>query len=125
MEVAMKVYPVQCNNIIALTGKGMVVLQNRLDSQKDVPGSHSEAVASPSHDGVHAVNIKVEEFSDTEDREDPAPMTIVGIKAEYEVSCMSLCPLLGICQSHPELPVLFLICICYTKIHQFCEEMNS
>jgi hypothetical protein len=34
-------------------------------------------------------------------------MTVVGIKAEHEVSFMSLCPLLGISESHPELTVLF------------------
>jgi hypothetical protein len=63
-----------------------------LGLQKDVPGSHSVACAS-SLDGVHAVNIKVEEFSDIEDRKDSVPMTAVGVKAEHEVSCMSLCPL--------------------------------
>ncbi|XP_023704688.1 uncharacterized protein LOC111862998 isoform X4 [Cryptotermes secundus] len=51
---------------------------------KDEPGSHSEACPSLSHDGDQAVNIKVEEFSDIEDGEDPVPMTVVGIKAEYE-----------------------------------------
>jgi hypothetical protein len=49
---AMKVYPVLCNNIIAMTDKGMMVLQNRLGSQKDVPGSHSEACASSSLSSV-------------------------------------------------------------------------
>jgi hypothetical protein len=111
-EMAMNAYPVLCNNIIAMTGKGMMVLQNCLNSQKDVPGSHSVALASSSLDGVHAVNIKVEEFSDIEDEEDPVPMTAVGIKAEHEVSCMSLCLLLGIYCLHPEF-VLFLICICH------------
>jgi hypothetical protein len=96
----------------------MVVSQNRLDSQKEVPCLHSEACPSSSHDGVQAVNIKVEEVSDVEDVEDPIPMTFVEIKAEHEVSCMSLCPLLGVCQSHPVLPVLILICICYTELLQ-------
>jgi hypothetical protein len=99
----------------------MLVLQNCLHSQKDVPGSHSEACASSSHDGDQAVSIKVEEFSDIEDREDPVPMTFVGVKAEHEVSFMSLCPLFGILSSHPELPVLFLICICYAKLLQSSE----
>jgi hypothetical protein len=57
-------------------------------SQKDEPCSHSEACPSWSHDDDPAVNIKVEEFSDIEDVEKPAPMTAVGIKAEHEVSCM-------------------------------------
>jgi hypothetical protein len=67
----------------------MVVLQNRLDSQKDVPGSHSEACASSSLNGVQALKIKVEDSSDMEDGEDPVPMAVVGIKVEHEVSCMS------------------------------------
>jgi hypothetical protein len=72
----------------------MVVLQNCLESQKGVVGLHSEACASSSLDSVHAVNRKVEEFSDIGDREDPVPMAVVGIKAEHEVSSVSpLCPL--------------------------------
>jgi hypothetical protein len=119
MEMPMKVYPVVCNNIIAMSDKGMVVLQNRLYSQKDVPGSHIETCGSSSPNGVQAVNIKVETFSEIEDRKDSVPVTAVGIKAEHEVSCMSpLCPLLGISESHPEFPVLFLIGICYTKLLQ-------
>jgi hypothetical protein len=74
---------------------GMVVLQNSMDSQKDEPGLHNEACPSSSHDGEQGVNIKVEEFSDVDDGEDRLPLTVVGIKAEHEVSCMSLCPLLG------------------------------
>jgi hypothetical protein len=98
----------------------MMVLQDSMDSQRDVPGSHSEACAS-SLDGVQAVNIKVEEFSDIEDGEGPVPMTVVEIKAEHEVSFMSLRPMLGTSQSHPELPVRFLICIFHTKIFRSSE----
>jgi hypothetical protein len=85
-----------------------------LYSQKDIPGSHSEACASSSHDGHQAVSIKIEEFSDVED-EDPVPMTFVEIKVEHEVSCMSLCPLLAISHSHPELPVLIFISVVTKK----------
>jgi hypothetical protein len=91
----------------------MLVIHNCLDSQKGAPGSHSEAHTLSSHDGDQAVNIKVEEFSDVEDREDPVPMTFVGVKAEHEVS---LCPLLGISRSHPELCVPCLICIRCTEL---------
>jgi hypothetical protein len=77
---------------------GMVVLQNCSDIQKDLPGSHSEACESFSHIGAQAVNVKFEEFSDIDDRKDPVPMTVVGIKAEHEVSCMSLCPVFGVSQ---------------------------
>jgi hypothetical protein len=93
----MKAYRVLCNNIIAMNDRVMVVLQDSLDSQKDVPGLQSEACGSSSLSGVQAVYIKVEEFSDVEDRVDPLPETVVGIKAEHEVSCMfPLCPLLSI-----------------------------
>jgi hypothetical protein len=67
-----------------VTDKDMVVLQDSLDSQKDVPGSHSEACASAPLD-VQAVNIKVEEASDVED-EDPGPMTFMEVKLEDQVS---------------------------------------
>jgi hypothetical protein len=108
-----------------MTDKGMVVLQNCLDSQRDVPGSHSEICASSSHDGDQAVNIKVEEFSEMEDWEDPVPMTVVEVKIEPEVSCMSVCPLLGISHSHPEFPVLFLLCFCHKKLLQSGEGPKS
>ncbi|XP_023707101.1 zinc finger protein 28 isoform X3 [Cryptotermes secundus] len=102
MFMVMKVYPVLCVDITANTDKGMVVLPNCLDSQEDVPGSHSEACSSLSLSGVQAVNIKVEEFSDMEGGEDPVPMTVVGLKAEHEGcahpqkdipgSCSDTCP---------------------------------
>jgi hypothetical protein len=50
---------------------------------------HSEACLSSSHGGDQAINIKDEEISDMEDGEYPVPMTIVGIKAEHEVSGIS------------------------------------
>jgi hypothetical protein len=101
-----------------MTDKGMVVPQDSLDSQKDLPGLRSEACASSSLDGVQAVNIKVEDFSDIEDRKDSLPMTVVGIKAEHEVSCMCVstvrhilvtciifCSLSHLCLSHKTAPV--------------------
>jgi hypothetical protein len=85
-----------------------------LDSQKDVPGSRSDACASSHHDGDQAVNIKVEELSDMEDEQDPAPMTFVEIKAEHEVSFISLlCTVRPV--SQPEVSVL--LCICDTKFY--------
>jgi hypothetical protein len=71
----------------------MVILQNCLYSQKDVAGPHNEACAAPSHDRHQEVNIKVEEFSDMEDGDDPAPMTFMEIKFEHEVSCVPTQPL--------------------------------
>jgi hypothetical protein len=118
MVMAMKMYLVLCNNSTSIRDKGMVVLQNCLDSQRDVPGSHSEAFRSSSLDGDQAVNVKVEELSDVEYEEDHLPMTGVAIKAEPEVSCISVCPLLGVSHSHPEFPVLFLLWFCHTKLLQ-------
>jgi hypothetical protein len=118
MIMAKKAYPVLCNNILAMTDNSMMVLQGSLDSQKDVPRSHSEVCPS-SHAGDQAINIKVEEFSDTEDSKDPVPITVIGLRAEHEVSCMSLFTIRHIL--HIELPVFFLNCICHTKLLQCFE----
>jgi hypothetical protein len=86
-----------------------VFLQNCLESQKDVPNLRSEACALSSDDVDQAVNIKIEKCSDVEDAEDPVPITFTGIKAEHEVSSVSLvCALLHIAESHPELPFSLL-----------------
>jgi hypothetical protein len=87
MVMAMTAYPILYNNIISVTDNGMVVLQNSMDSQKDEPGSHSEACLSSPH-GDHTINVKDEDISDMEDGEDPVSVT-VGIKAEHEVSGIS------------------------------------
>jgi hypothetical protein len=72
-----------------MTDKGMVFLQNCLESLEDVPDLHSEVCALPS-DVDQAVNIKTEKFPDVQDGEHPVPMTFVGIKAEREVSDLPL-----------------------------------
>jgi hypothetical protein len=43
-----------------------------------------------SHDATQAMNIKTEEVSDAGEEEDPVQITVPKIKAEPEVSCMSL-----------------------------------
>jgi hypothetical protein len=53
-----------------------------------VAGSHRELCGAHSHDGHQAVNIKVEKFSPGQDGE--VPVTVEEIKAEHEVSCMSV-----------------------------------
>jgi hypothetical protein len=68
------------------------------------PGSVSETCPMSSHDGNRIINIKVEE--------DPVSIEFPGIKAEHEVSCMSLCPLLHPFQRHPESYIFFLISVC-------------
>jgi hypothetical protein len=76
-----------------MADKYAMVLQNCMDLQKHAPGPCSETFAASSHDANQAVNIKVEEVSDVEvEEERPVPMTFIGIKAEHEVSCVSVCP---------------------------------
>jgi hypothetical protein len=60
-----------------------------------VPGLWSETCPSPSPDGNGSINLKSEEVSDVKGEEDPVPIPFPGIKAEHEVSCTSVCPLLG------------------------------
>jgi hypothetical protein len=44
----------------------------------------------PFHDANKAMNVKAEEVSDAEEEEDPMPIKLLEMKAEPEVSCMSL-----------------------------------
>lgn len=68
--------------LYSLTDKDMLVFQNFGDMNPTSP------------DANQAMNIKAEKVSDTEkeeeDEEDPMPITFLEIKAEPEVSCMSL-----------------------------------
>jgi hypothetical protein len=82
-----------------------MVLQKCADFLKVEPGFglSSETSPTPSHQENHIIiDIKVEE--------DPWPVTIPGIKAEYEVSCISVCLLLNTFHRYPELCIAFLIC---------------
>jgi hypothetical protein len=81
--------------------KSTVVLQNSMDCLKVEPGLASETSPTSSHEENHIIDIKIEE--------DPWPVTFPGIKAEYEVSCMSVCLLLGTFHRYPELCIAFLI----------------
>jgi hypothetical protein len=83
---------------------GTMVLQICTHFLKIEPGSSSEACPKSSHDGIQISDVKVEE--------DPVPITFPGMKAEHEVSCMSVCPLLGTFHKYPELCTVFLISIC-------------
>jgi hypothetical protein len=73
-----------------MINKGIVLLQNCMDLQKDMQGSCSET-CPVSHDANQITSIKVENVSDTEEEEDPVPLKYSGIKSEHEVSCMSVC----------------------------------
>jgi hypothetical protein len=65
-----------------------------------------------SHDANKAMNVKAEEVSDAEEEEDPMPITVLEMKAEPEVSCMSVCPLLSRYHKYAKMPVVFLILLC-------------
>jgi hypothetical protein len=67
----------------------MMVLQNYTDLGNAVPGPCAETCTT-SHDATQAMNIKSEQVSDAEEKEDPVQITFPTIKAEPEVSCMSL-----------------------------------
>jgi hypothetical protein len=84
--------------------KGTMVLQICTDFMKVEPGSISETCPAFSYDGDHIIDIKVEE--------DPMPINFPGIKAEHEVSFMSVCPLLGTFYIYLDLCIVFLISVC-------------
>jgi hypothetical protein len=83
--------------------KGMVVLQNYMDLQKDVPGLCSEMCLSSSHDENQVINIKVE-ATDIQEDEHPMLITFPVIKAEHKVSCISVR-----FHKYPELLIVFLM----------------
>jgi hypothetical protein len=68
----------------------MMLLQD-VDLLKVVPGSYSETCPISSNDGNEGIEVKVEAVTDIQEEEDLVPV----IKAEHEVSCMSMCALLG------------------------------
>jgi hypothetical protein len=72
-----------------LVDKDVMVLQNYTNVEKVVPGPCGET-CSTSYDSDQAMNIKAEEVSEVKVEEDPEPITFPKIKAESEVSCMSL-----------------------------------
>jgi hypothetical protein len=87
-----------------MTDKGVVVLQNCMNMERCVPGSHSETYPTSSHDAYQAMNIKVEDVSGVqEEDEDPAPISYEEIKAEHEVSCVSTTNQIS-CTIYAELP---------------------
>jgi hypothetical protein len=72
----------------------LFALQNPADLET-VLGLHSEICPTSSHDACLASSIKAEVLSDAEAEEDPVPLTFVGIKAEPEVSSVSVSMLGG------------------------------
>jgi hypothetical protein len=79
----------------------MMVLQNCMDFLKIELGSITDTCPMSFHDGNQIADIKVEEASDTQEVEDPLLITLPEIKVEHEVSCMSVCLLLGTSHRYP------------------------
>jgi hypothetical protein len=72
-----------------MINKDVMVLQNYTNLEKVVLSPCGETYPV-SDDADQAMNIKAEEVSDIDEEEDPVPVTFPKIKAEPEVSCMSL-----------------------------------
>jgi hypothetical protein len=68
---------------------GTVCLQNCTDFEK-VSELHSEICPASYHDAYPTISIKAEVPSDAKEEEYPIPLTFVGIKAEPEVSYVSV-----------------------------------
>jgi hypothetical protein len=77
--------------------KDMMVLQNNTNSEDVLVGPYGETYPA-CYDADQALNIKAEEVSAAEEKEDPVPKTIHEIKAEPEVSCMCMSTLRQILQ---------------------------
>jgi hypothetical protein len=88
----MKVYTFSCNaDSIGMIHISMVVLQKCTDILKDEPGLCSETCLT-AHDGNQAIDVKFQKGSDIEEEDDPVAITFPALKAEQEVSCVSMCP---------------------------------
>jgi hypothetical protein len=69
--------------------KGMMVLQSYTYSENILVGPYGETYPA-CHDADQAMNMKAEDVSDAAEKEDPIPIKVLEMKAEPEVSCMSL-----------------------------------
>jgi hypothetical protein len=90
----------------------LVILQNVTDLEKGLSGSCSETCPVSSQDADLDMSMKVEEVSGLQEEDVPVPTIWQAVKAEHEVSCMSLCPLANRFDKYTELPIVFLISIC-------------
>jgi hypothetical protein len=63
-----------------------MALQNCMDLKKDIPGVCSETCPASSQEGSGGIGIKTEVVSDMEEEDDPVPVSILGMKADCEVS---------------------------------------
>jgi hypothetical protein len=106
--VLIKIYPLLYNKRVQSLLKIMLVLQNCINLQEAVPGSYSETCLT-SHDESQVIDIKVEDAADIQEEEDPLLITSPEIKAEHEVSFMSLCIFRHISQIQLHLNILHFI----------------
>jgi hypothetical protein len=72
-----------------LIDKNLMVSQNYSSAENVLVGPYGETYPA-CHDANQAMNIKAEDISDAAEEEDPVPITVLEMKAECEVSCMSL-----------------------------------
>jgi hypothetical protein len=79
-----------CNaNALCIIDTVLFALQNPADLEK-IRGLRSELCPAYSRDAYQAISIKAEVPSDAEAEVDPLSVTSPGIKAEPEVSCVSV-----------------------------------
>jgi hypothetical protein len=104
------------NRTPVMFAKIMVVLQNCMDLLKVVPGSYSETCPA-------SYDMKVDEVTDIQEEEDPL-LTFPVVKAEYEVSCVSVSIVRHILQIY-KISVFLFICLSVsasntsTLVHRF------
>jgi hypothetical protein len=117
----------QVYHLMQLYNKGMhdnllVVLQNATDLEKRLSGSCSETCPVSSQDADLVMSMKVEEVSGLQEEDVPMPTIWQAVKAEHEVSCMSLCPLANRFDRCAELPAVFLISMCVSVCPLVCPQ---
>jgi hypothetical protein len=66
-----------------------MVLQDYTNSENILLGPYGE-IYPASHDAIQAMNVKAEEVSESQEAVDPAQITLQGMKAEPQVSCICL-----------------------------------
>ncbi len=95
----------------------VVVLQKRMDLQKDELGSPSKTCATATVDGNEAIGVEAERVLDITEEEDQEPTTITVIKTEPNVSCVPVVSVTHISyRLYPELPSNVSLCPCETNI---------
>ena len=95
----------------------VVVLQKRMDLQKDELGSPSKTCATSTDDGNEANGVEAEGVLDITEEEDQEPTTITVIKTEPDVSCVPVVSVKHILyRLYPEFPAHVSVCPCETNI---------